>query len=105
MTEPATSVIAVGDIEIDLARRRVTRQGVDVHLTPTEFALLRELAVNRGSLLSHADLLRRVWGTGYQTETEYVRVYVRRLRAKLEIEGAPPLILTQPRAGYRLAGD
>jgi two-component system KDP operon response regulator KdpE len=105
VTEPATSVVTVGDLEIDLARRRVMRDGVDVHLTPTEFALLRELAVNRGSLLSHADLLRRVWGAGYQTETEYVRVYVRRLRAKLEVEGGPPLIVTQPRAGYRLVGD
>ena len=58
-----------------------------MHLTPTEFALLRELAVNRGKLLTHAHLLRRVWGHGYETETEYLRVYVRRLRAKLEAEG------------------
>ena len=57
-----------------------------MHLTPTEFALLRELAVNRGKLLTHAHLLRRVWGHGYETETEYLRVYVRRLRAKLEAE-------------------
>ena len=70
-----------------------------MHLTPTEFALLRELAVNRGKLLTHAHLLRRVWGHGYETETEYLRVYVRRLRAKLEPEGSAPLILTQPRAG------
>jgi two-component system KDP operon response regulator KdpE len=76
-----------------------------VHLTPTEFALLRELVTNRGKLLTHAHLLRRVWGRGYETETEYVRVYVRRLRAKLEDDGAPPLILTQPRAGYRLAPE
>jgi two-component system KDP operon response regulator KdpE len=46
-----------------------------------------------------------VWGHGYETETEYVRVYVRRLRAKLEVAGAAPLILTQPRAGYRIAGE
>ena len=70
-----------------------------MHLTPTEFALLRELALNRGKLLSRAHLLRRVWGRGYETETEYVRVYIRRLRAKLEPPGSPPLILTQPRAG------
>jgi two-component system KDP operon response regulator KdpE len=50
-------------------------------------------------------LLRRVWGPGYETETEYVRVYVRRLRAKLEPEGSPPLILTQSRVGYRLAPE
>ena len=73
-----------------------------LHLTPTEFALLRELAVNRGKVLTHAQLLRRVWGSGYETEIEYVRVYVRRLRAKLEEEGGEPLILTQARVGYWL---
>jgi two-component system KDP operon response regulator KdpE len=102
-TEPAETVITVGDVMIDLSGHRVTRNGEDIHLTPTEFALLRELATDRGKLLSHADLLRRVWGPGYQTETEYVRVYVRRLRAKLEVDGAPPMIITAPRAGYRLA--
>ena len=66
------------------------RNGQPVHLTPTEFALLRELAVNRGKLLTHAHLLRRVWGHGYETETEYLRVYVRRLRAKLEADGQRP---------------
>jgi two-component system KDP operon response regulator KdpE len=49
-------------------------------------------------------LLRRVWGVGYETETEYIRVYVRRLRAKLESPGSPPLIVTEPRAGYRFVG-
>ncbi|MGH3470794.1 MAG: response regulator transcription factor [Nocardioidaceae bacterium] len=95
----------VGALEIDLADQRVTRGGEPIHLTPTEFALLRELVTNRGKLLTHANLLRRVWGPGYETETEYVRVYVRRLRAKLEVEGEPPLILTQPRAGYRMAPE
>jgi two-component system KDP operon response regulator KdpE len=97
--------VTIAGIEIDLGQQRVTREGEDVHLTPTEFALLRELATNRGKLLTHAHLLRRVWGAGYETETEYVRVYVRRLRAKLEVDGDPPLIVTQPRAGYRLAPD
>jgi two-component system, OmpR family, KDP operon response regulator KdpE len=98
-------VITIGDIEIDLAGQLVRLSGEQVHLTPTEFALLRELALNRGKLLSRAHLLRRVWGRGYETETEYVRVYIRRLRAKLERPGSPPLIVTQPRAGYRIAGD
>ena len=98
-------LIVIGELRIDLAKEEVFRQGDRVHLTPTEFALLRELVTNRGKLLTHAQLLRRVWGPGYETETEYVRVYVRRLRAKLEDDGGPPLILTQPRAGYRLASD
>jgi two-component system, OmpR family, KDP operon response regulator KdpE len=97
----APEVITIADLTIDLTSQRVHRAGQPVHLTPTEFALLRELALNRGKLLSHAHLLRRVWGRGYETETEYLRVYVRRLRAKLETTGAP-LILTQPRVGYRI---
>jgi two-component system, OmpR family, KDP operon response regulator KdpE len=105
VTEAAPSVITIGNVEIDLVGQLVRLAGKQVHLTPTEFALLRELALNRGKLLSRAHLLRRVWGRGYETETEYVRVYIRRLRAKLEPPGSPPLIVTQPRAGYRIAGD
>ena len=104
-TDMVPQLIAIGELRIDLAKEEVFRQNERVHLTPTEFALLRELVTNRGKLLTHAHLLRRVWGHGYETETEYVRVYVRRLRAKLEDDGGPPLILTQPRAGYRLASD
>ena len=100
--EPPPAVRA-GDVEIDISARRVTRRGVAVHLTPTEFSLLAELARQPGTLLTHGHLLRRVWGAGYETETEYVRVYVKRLRAKLEGDGAPPVILTEPRVGYRLA--
>jgi thioredoxin 1 len=68
-------------------------------------ALLRELASAPGKLLSHAALLRKVWGPGYETETEYTRVYVRRLRAKLEDPDGPPLIVTEPRAGYRMVAS
>jgi two-component system KDP operon response regulator KdpE len=104
-SEPEPPVITVGDVVIDLGRQQVTRAGDPVHLTPTEFALLRELVINRGKLLSHAYLLRRVWGHGYQTETEYIRVYVRRLRAKLEGNDGQSLIHTQPRAGYRFVAE
>jgi two-component system, OmpR family, KDP operon response regulator KdpE len=103
--ETAPMVINIDDLTVDLAAQQVTRNGQPVHLTPTEFALLRELAINRGKLLTHAHLLRRVWGHGYETETEYVRVYVRRLRAKLETDNRAPIILTQPRAGYRIAAE
>jgi two-component system KDP operon response regulator KdpE len=103
--EPGPPVITAGAVVIDLANQQVTRAGSPVHLTPTEFSLLRELVTNRGKLLSHAHLLRRVWGQGYQTETEYVRVYVRRLRAKLETDEQPPLIVTAPRAGYRFVAE
>jgi two-component system KDP operon response regulator KdpE len=94
-----------GAITIDFDAQIVTKGGEAVHLTPTEFALLRELALAPGKLLTHATLLRKVWGPGYETETEYTRVYVRRLRAKLEEPGGPPLIATEPRAGYRLVAS
>jgi len=102
--EEAPAVLVVSDLVINLADQQVSRNGTAIHLTPTEFALLRELALNRGKLLSHAHLLRRVWGPGYETETEYIRVYIRRLRAKLETSSTP-LIVTQPRAGYRILAD
>jgi two-component system, OmpR family, KDP operon response regulator KdpE len=100
----APTVITIGDLRINLVNEQVQLAGAEVHLTPTEFALLRELAVNRGKLLSRSHLLRQVWGHGYETETEYVRVYISRLRAKLEPPGSRPLIVTRQRAGYRMAG-
>jgi len=104
-TNQAAAPLTVGGLVIDLASPQVTRDNQPVHLTPTEFALLRELATNRGKLLTHAYLLSRVWGPGYESEIEYVRVYVRRLRAKLEVEGSPPLLVTQPRVGYRFVPE
>jgi two-component system KDP operon response regulator KdpE len=101
----AVSVVQIDDVRIDLDAQSVTKAGRRVHLTPTEYALLRELATNRGRLLSHAELLRRVWGAGYETQTEYTRVYVARLRAKLEGPHGPELIVTEPRAGYRFTAD
>src|SRR6201987_3230809 len=75
-TEPSALTITAGEVVSDLARQQVTRAGQPIHLTPTEFALLRELALNRGKLLTHAHLLRRVWGHGYEPETQHRRVYV-----------------------------
>jgi two-component system, OmpR family, KDP operon response regulator KdpE len=100
--EVTPSKVKLGDVAVDLEAQQVTKDGEPVHLTPTEFALLRELVLNPGKLMTHAMLLRRVWGPGYETETEYTRVYVRRLRAKLENADGPALIATEPRAGYRL---
>jgi two-component system, OmpR family, KDP operon response regulator KdpE len=98
-------VVEVGDVHIDLEASAVHKAGRLVHLTPTEFALLREFVTNPGVLLSHATLLRRVWGPGYETQTEYTRVYVARLRSKLEDDVTNDLILTEPRAGYRFIGS
>jgi len=98
----AVAPLVFGSVVVDIDAQLVTKDGRPVHLTPTEFALLRELALSPGKVLSHAVLLRKVWGPGYETETEYTRVYIRRLRAKLEDPDGPPLIATEPRAGYRM---
>jgi two-component system KDP operon response regulator KdpE len=97
----APEVVRAGDVEIDLTARKVTKGGELIHLTPTEFALLREFVTNPGVLLTHAMLLRRVWGHGYETQTEYTRVYMARLRSKLEDAEGPALFVTEPRSGYR----
>lgn len=102
---PAVTVLRVGDVTIDFDAQSVTKAGRRVHLTPTEYALLRELATQPGRLLTHDVLLRRVWGPGYETQTEYTRVYVARLRAKLEAPGGSELIVTEPRAGYRFTAE
>jgi two-component system KDP operon response regulator KdpE len=104
-TEPGPSVIRTGDLQIDLARRLVTKGGAAVHLTPTEFALLEQLAANPGKLLTHRYLLKQVWGYSYGEESNYLRVYVAGLRKKLEPDpGSPSLILTEPGVGYRWNG-
>lgn len=94
--------IDLGAVRVDLEAKAVYCDDELVQLTPTEYSLLRVLAVNQGRLLSYEELLREVWGVGYQNSREYVRVYVGRLRNKLEKPDAPALILTEPRAGYRL---
>jgi two-component system, OmpR family, KDP operon response regulator KdpE len=104
--EPTQAVLVYGDLEVDLARRLVTRAGEPVHLTPTEYGLLEALVVNPGKLLTHQWLLRKVWGQGYGTETTYLRTYVRALRKKLGDDAqAPALIVTEPGVGYRWVGE
>jgi two-component system KDP operon response regulator KdpE len=97
------ATIALGDIVIDPAAHTVTRAGEPVHLTPTEFSLLQALAAERGRVVTHRQLLERVWG-GYATEnSRQLRVYINYLRGKLEADPASPkLILTEPGVGYRI---
>jgi two-component system KDP operon response regulator KdpE len=95
--------LACGNLEIDFARRNVTVRGQPVTLTPTEFALLRELAKHPNRVLLHADLLAAVWGQEYRDDVDYLRAYVRYLRRKLEEDPAnPSVIVTSPGAGYML---
>jgi two-component system KDP operon response regulator KdpE len=104
--DPTPPVLRYADLEIDLARRLVTRGGEALHLTPTEYGLLEALAMNPDKLLTHQWLLRRVWGQGYGTETTYLRTYIRALRKKLgDDAGSPALIMTEPGVGYRWVGE
>jgi two-component system KDP operon response regulator KdpE len=97
------SVIEVGDLRIDAAARRVTMGGREVHLTPKEFEVLVYLAQQRGKVVTHRALLGAVWGGESSEQTEYVRVFVNRLRKKLEPENdSPRYIVTEPWVGYRL---
>jgi two-component system KDP operon response regulator KdpE len=100
--EAAETEIILGDLHIDLDGQAVYVQGNLIRLTPTEYSLLQVLATNSGRLLTYEHLLREVWGRGYETSREYVRVYVGRLRRKLELPNQPPIIITEPRAGYRM---
>jgi two-component system KDP operon response regulator KdpE len=87
---------------IDLNKQLVTRDDKTVHLTPTEYSLLREMATNPGKLLTHQWLLRKVWGPGYGEESQYLRVFVRQLRRKLGDDLTKPRwITTEPGLGYR----
>jgi two-component system KDP operon response regulator KdpE len=95
--------VQIGELAIDLADRRVTRAGQEVHLTPIEFDLVRVLAQHHGRLVTHRQLLREVWGPEYGAETHYLRVHVAHIRAKLERDAArPEYLITEPGVGYRL---
>lgn len=95
-------VVEAGDVGVDLGTRGVFRAGVEVHLSPTERALLVELARNAGRVVDHRTLLRHVWGPEYAGERNYLRTFVQRLRMKLEADPAEPrLIVTVERQGYR----
>jgi two-component system KDP operon response regulator KdpE len=103
---PASSVLAAGDVTIDLAGRVVTRRGEEVHLTPTEFELLRALAADAGKVLTHRHLLERVWGAYAADNAQQLRVHINHLRRKLEVDpAAPRLLVTEPGVGYRLRAD
>ena len=94
-------VIESDGLSIDLAARTVERDGEEVHLTPIEYDLLRALARNRGRLMTTRALLVEVWGPEYEFDTQVLRTHIARLRAKIEPEGGPRYIRTDPGVGYR----
>jgi len=96
-------IIEIGPLRIDLARREVKLDDVELHLTPIEYRLLALLAQNAGRVLTHGQILKEVWGPGHTGETHYLRVYMAQLRRKIEVEPARPRLLqTEPGVGYRM---
>ena len=103
---PSEPHVRIADVEIDLVRRRVLRGGQEVHLTPTEYDLLRVLIQQAGRVITHGYLLRSVMGRGYEDATGSLRVHVASLRKKLEADPSrPKVIKTEPGIGYRVDVD
>jgi two-component system KDP operon response regulator KdpE len=96
-------MIEADGLAIDLAARSVRVEGEEVHLTPIEYELLRTLVRNRGRLLTHRALLQDVWGPGYADDTQILRTHIANLRRKIEPEGGPRYIRTDPGVGYRFS--
>jgi two-component system, OmpR family, KDP operon response regulator KdpE len=107
-TEIATleeSVKHYGELEVDLKGHIVRLRGEEIRLSPTEFELLKQLILHAGKVVTHRMLLQNVWGPEYGGEAEYLRVYVNRLRQKLETQpGSPRYLVTEPGVGYRFVG-
>ena len=104
--EPTEPVLRYGNLEIDRAKKLVRLGDESIHLTPTEYRLLEAMASHPGKLLTHASLLREVWGVGYATESHYLRLFVRQLRQKLgDDPGHPRWITTEPGVGYRWVAE
>ncbi len=102
--EAGEPVLRAEGLELDLAAHRVRVDGDEVHLTPTEYELLRVLMQSRGRLLTHRALLSQVWGPAYENDTQTLRVHVANLRRKIEADpSAPRLVRTDPGIGYRFA--
>jgi two-component system, OmpR family, KDP operon response regulator KdpE len=102
VVEGEDAVVETASFTVDLAAKKVVRDGAEVHLTPTEWGLLEVLARNRGRLVAQRQLLQEVWGPQYAKETHYLRVYFAQLRRKLEPEPSHPRhLVTEPGMGYR----
>jgi two-component system KDP operon response regulator KdpE len=105
-SRPATHLLVFGRIRVDLEKRRTTRDGDEIHLTPLEFRLLSALARHLGMVATHRELLTQVWGPSHAEHTHYLRIYMKQLREKLEDDPMrPAYLLTETGVGYRLVAD
>jgi two-component system, OmpR family, KDP operon response regulator KdpE len=102
-SDSGSSQFVMGDVQVDLVKRRVTKGDAEVHLTPIEFKLLTTLIKYEGRVITHRQLLKEVWGPSFGEQTQYLRVYMGQLRHKLEDNPSRPRFLTtEPGVGYRL---
>jgi two-component system, OmpR family, KDP operon response regulator KdpE len=105
-SDPDAPVVETDSFTIDLATKQASTPAGPVHLTPTEWHLLEVLIRHEGKLVPRRDLLQEVWGPAYETETNYLRVYMAQLRRKLEADPSHPRhLITEPGMGYRFASD
>jgi two-component system, OmpR family, KDP operon response regulator KdpE len=103
---PPSPVLESGDLRLDQARRLVTLRGREVHLTPTEYEMLRYLMANAGKVLTHRTLLRTIWGPSHEDASETLRVFIAQLRRKIETDAhRPTFIKTEPGIGYRFRAE
>ena len=104
--ENESPVFTVDQLSVDLGSRKITANGREVHLTPTEFRLLATLIRHAGKVITHRQLLSEVWGPDSLDETHSLRVYMAKLRDKIEQDSARPrYLLTEPGVGYRLVAE
>jgi len=103
---PQEPVIVVGDLRLDLGAHRVILHDQEVHLTPTEYEILKTLAIHRGKVLTHAVLMQKVWGPDQQADAAKLRVFINQIRRKIEEDPAQPrYIVTEPGVGYRFRSE
>lgn len=96
-------IIRVDTLMVDLAHRKVTKDGAEINLTPTEYDLLKLMVQNAGKVLTHKQIIQKVWGGGYEEEAHLLRVNISNLRHKIERDPTrPSIIITEPGVGYRL---
>lgn len=106
MDAPQRERLEIGELTIDLRSRQVTLGDAPVKLTPKEFDLLTLLAMHPGRVMTHRQILEKIWGPAHVEDTPYLRVFIGQLRAKIEADAAAPhMILTEPGVGYRMAGE
>lgn len=102
----ARLVVKIGDLQIDLIKRRIHKAGAEIHLTPKEYGVLAELARYPGRVITHAQLMKSLWPNDYERHVEYLRVVIRNLRQKVEDDASrPAIIVNELGVGYRLMGS